>query len=91
MIITEITPYSCSTLIVTEGINHRKAYINTAQGRTECFAECAAAENYDELLTAWGDKPTVEAEPIPEPTTDTESPVTWAALAAAYSEGVNEA
>ena len=91
MILTDITNQSCSALTAIGGVNHRKAYVNSAQGRAECFAECAAAENYDELLTAWGDKPTVEADPIPEPTPDTESPVTWSALAAAYKEGVDEA
>ena len=66
MKITNITPRSCSALTIIDGINHRKAYINSAEGRVECFAECADAENFDELLAAWGDAPTVEPEPIPE-------------------------
>lgn len=59
MKLTNITNVSCSALENIDGTAHRKAYMNTEQGRTEFIAECADAENYSEVLAVWGETPVV--------------------------------
>ena len=70
MIITDITSTSCSALTAINGVNHRRAYVNSPSGRAEFMADCAGAENYAQVLAAWGDTPTVDEPEIinPEPT-----------------------
>ena len=68
MKLTNITTKSLSALTIIDGINHRKAYINSPSGRPIMEAECADAENYAEALAIWGPEPTV-TDPEPEPVT----------------------
>ena len=69
MLITDITSTSCSALTIVNGTNHRRAYVNSPSGRAEFMADCAGAENYAQVLSAWGDTPTVDeaARTGPEP------------------------
>ena len=96
MELTNITNISCSALENIDGTLHRKAYMNTKEGRAEFMEECFGAENYNEVLEAWGDG-TADI-PLPphtgEPTQEeriTALEAQLAAYEAAYAEGVNEA
>lgn len=67
----EINEKSCSVEITGIG---RRAYPNSTSGRAELLSDCTAhdAEDvYDEVMTVWGENPTVPDEPLPpEPTLD---------------------
>lgn len=64
MFATEISNRGCSVLKVSnDGEKHRKAYSNSETGRADFMTECADVENYDEVLEAWGNKPTVFPDP----------------------------
>ena len=97
MKLTNITNTSCSAVTKTNGVTHRKAYMNTEQGRAEFMAECADAESYAEVLEAWGDTPVdtpLNSQPYPQTTQEeriTALEAQLAAYEAAYAEGVNEA
>lgn len=63
MIITDISATECCVLTISNGSYHRKGYDNSTVGRAEFIAECADVENYQAVIAAWGDTPTVVLEP----------------------------
>ena len=83
----EITKNACS--VVIEGIG-RRAYLNSTSGRTELLSDCTAHDAkdvYTEVMSVWGENPTVPDEPLPpEPTFDELKVQKKAAIAAARYE-----
>lgn len=71
MIAENISGTFCSVVSLSpNGNTHRKAYVNSTSGREDFMRECALAENYIEVMAAWGDAPTVDepgVEPMPAP------------------------
>ena len=63
---TNITAASCTVKTTVNGAIHRKTYANSAVGRTVLEADRTDIENYDEVMRAWGDTPSVVIE-VPEP------------------------
>ena len=59
MIATDNTRDSVSILEVVDGVNHRRAFVNSASGRAE-LREYVSEELYQEIIAAWGDTPTVD-------------------------------
>ena len=59
MIATDNTRDSVSILEVVDGVNHRRAFVNSASGRAE-LQEYVPEELYQEIIAAWGDTPTVD-------------------------------
>lgn len=61
---------TCSLEIAEIG---RRAYVNSNSGRAELLADCTehdAMDVYDEVMTVWGETPTVEDELVPVKTFD---------------------
>ncbi|MEG0490491.1 MAG: hypothetical protein RR560_04205 [Hydrogenoanaerobacterium sp.] len=70
--ITNLSKDSVSIFTQTNNINHRKAYINSLNGRAELQAD-QSPKTVAEVMTVWGDKPTVPdtvPAPILPPITD---------------------
>ena len=42
------------------GRKHRKAYVNSAAGRSSFTGECAACENFAQVMAAWGESALAE-------------------------------
>lgn len=82
-----ITTASCS--IVLDDIG-RRAYINSTSGRAALLADCTAHDAkdvYNEVMTIWGETPTVPDEPLPpEPTLDERKAQKKAEIASARYE-----